>query len=175
VFSLVLGCQHDTARIILLLIAVCLHGAQQQTRRTPLPLSIDGTAYYAGSVNKCSGQNTDRKVCWTKNPVVPWIQSNLCGELAMNNITERPQTLALTCWSGVPRPPPTSRHSVQNRSTCRAVKAVVSTDSAPDLVISSKYWETVSLPVGSHGLNGQHPDVDCTLRGRVNQNDREQR
>ena len=70
---------------------------------------------------------------------------------------------------------PTSRHSVQDRSTRRPVKAVVSTDSAPDLVISSKYWETVSLPVGSHGLNGQHPDVDCTLRGRVNQNDREQR
>jgi len=26
--------------------------------------------------------------CWTKNPVVPGIQSNLYGELDMNNITE---------------------------------------------------------------------------------------
>jgi len=27
----------------------------------------------------------------------------------------------------------------------------------------------------THGLNGQHQDVDRTLRGRVNQNEREQR
>ena len=30
--------------------------------------------------------------CWTKNPVVPQIQSNLYGELDMNNITEWYQT-----------------------------------------------------------------------------------
>ena len=49
-----LGCQHDTARIcrgavaaerrrLLSIDISCSRGAQQQTRRKPLPLAIDGT------------------------------------------------------------------------------------------------------------------------------------